>query len=74
MKNNIKEYREKLNMTQIELAKKSEISRYLISQLENGEDVNITKKTMVQIATALNANVLEIFLFQLSHIRDEFLP
>lgn len=63
MKNNIKEYREKLNMTQIELAKKSEISRYLISQLENGEDVNITKKTMVQIATALNANVLEIFLF-----------
>ena len=62
MKNNIKEYREKLNMTQIELAKKSEISRYLISQLENGEDVNITKKTMVQIATALNANVLEIFL------------
>lgn len=50
-------------MTQIELAKKSEISRYLISQLENGEDVNITKKTMVQIATALNANVLEIFLF-----------
>ena len=63
MKNNIKEYREKLNMTQIELAKKSEISRYLISQLENGEDVNITKKTMVQIAAALNANVLEIFLF-----------
>lgn len=63
MKNNIKEFREKLNMTQIELAKKSEISRYLISQLENGEDVNITKKTMVQIATALNANVLEIFLF-----------
>lgn len=63
MKNNIKEYREKLNMTQIELAKKSEISRYLISRLENGEDVNITKKTMVQIATALNANVLEIFLF-----------
>lgn len=63
MKNNIKEYREKLNMTQIELAKKSEISRYLISQLENGEDVNITKKTMVQIANALNANVLEIFLF-----------
>lgn len=63
MKNNIKEYREKLNMTQIELAKKSEISRYLISQLENGEDVNITKKTMVQIATALNANVIEIFLF-----------
>ena len=63
MKNNIKEYREKLNMTQIELAKKSDISRYLISQLENGEDVNITKKTMVQIATALNANVLEIFLF-----------
>ena len=63
MENKIKEYRENLNMTQMDLSKKAEISRYLISQLENGEDVNITKKTMVQIASALNASVTEIFLF-----------
>ncbi len=63
MKNKIKEVREKLNMTQADLAKKSSVSRYLISQLENGEDVNVTKKTMIQISKALNSNVVDIFLF-----------
>lgn len=59
----IKETREKLGMSQKELAKKSGISRYLISKLENGEDVNITKRTMVLLSNALNKSVSEIFLF-----------
>ncbi len=63
MKNQVKEYRVEQNLTQEELAKKANVSRYLISRIENGDDVNITKNTMLSIAEALNANVLDIFLF-----------
>lgn len=63
MKNKVKEYRVELNLTQEELAKKANVSRYLISRIENGDDVNITKNTMLSIAEALNSNVSDIFLF-----------
>lgn len=59
----IKQYREFAKMTQEDLANKSGVSRYLISKLENGEDVNITKKTMISIAKALGKTVTDIFLF-----------
>lgn len=63
MKNKVKEYRVEQNLTQEELAKKANVSRYLISRIENGDDVNITKNTMISIAEALNSNVSDIFLF-----------
>lgn len=63
MKNKVKEYRVEQNLTQEELAKKANISRYLISRIENGSEVNITKNTMLSIAEALNSNVSDIFLF-----------
>lgn len=63
MKNKVKEYRVEQNLTQEELAKKANVSRYLISRIENGDDVNITKNTMLSIAEALNSNVADIFLF-----------
>lgn len=63
MKNKVKEYRVEQNLTQEELAKKANVSRYLISRIENGDDVNVTKKTMLSIAEALNSNVSDIFLF-----------
>ena len=63
MKNKVKEYRAEHNLTQEELAKKANVSRYLISRIENGDDVNITKNTMLSIAEALNSNVSDIFLF-----------
>jgi putative transcriptional regulator len=63
MKNKVKEYRVEQNLTQEELAKKANVSRYLISRIENGDDVNITKNTMLSIAEALNSNVSDIFLF-----------
>lgn len=63
MKNKVKEYRVEQNLTQEELAKKANVSRYLISRIENGDDVNITKNTMLSIAEALNSNESDIFLF-----------
>lgn len=63
MENKVKEYRAEQNLTQEELAKKANVSRYLISRIENGDDVNITKNTMLSIAEALNSNVSDIFLF-----------
>lgn len=63
MKNKVKEYRVEQNLTQEELAKKANVSRYLISRIENGDDVNITKNTMLSIAEALNSTVSDIFLF-----------
>lgn len=63
VKNKVKEYRVDQNLTQEELAKKANVSRYLISRIENGDDVNITKNTMLSIAEALNSNVSDIFLF-----------
>lgn len=63
MKNKVKEYRVEQNLTQEELVKKANVSRYLISRIENGDDVNITKNTMLSIAEALNSNVSDIFLF-----------
>lgn len=63
MKNKVKEYRVEQNLTQEELAKRANVSRYLISRIENGDDVNITKNTMLSIAEALSSNVSDIFLF-----------
>lgn len=63
MNNRLKEHRIKQGMTQEELAKKANVSRYLISKIESGEDVNITKNTMVSISEALHTSVSTIFLF-----------
>lgn len=61
MKNRLKEIRIKQNLTQEELSKKADVSRYLISKIENGKDVNITKNTMINLSKALNSKVSDIF-------------
>lgn len=61
MKNRVKEYREKYNMTQEELAVKSEVSRNTISNIETDVNTNITYKVMEKIANALNEKVTVIF-------------
>ncbi|WP_415967195.1 helix-turn-helix transcriptional regulator [Faecalitalea cylindroides] len=63
MDNKVKEIRIKIGLSQEELANKSNISRYLISKIENGEDVNLTKNTMISISKALEKPVIEVFMF-----------
>ncbi len=57
----IKEERERLKMTQEELAQKSGVCRGTISALENGTMRATTTKTLLKIAMALNTTVDRIF-------------
>lgn len=58
----IKEFREALNMTQEELAEKSNVSRSIISELETGKRVSTGTDTLLKIARALEKPIREIFL------------
>ena len=57
----IKERREKLGMTQVELAKKSGICRATISMLENGYDVDLKVSTLRSLASALKCSIQSLF-------------
>lgn len=57
----IKDYRCAIGMTQVELAKRSGVSRSIISGLESGS-ITVTKTdTLSKIAKALGKKVSEIF-------------
>lgn len=57
----IKDYRCEIGMTQAELAKRSGVSRTIISGLESGS-ITVTKTdTLLKIAKALGKKVSEIF-------------
>ena len=60
MRYRIKECREELKMSQVELAEKSKVSRTIISGLESGA-ITVTTDTLLKIAKALNKKVSEIF-------------
>ena len=62
MQYKIKEYREEQGITQEELARKSDVSRAIISGLESGSITVTTTKTIMKIANALGKNVSDIFL------------
>lgn len=61
MKFRIKEQREKAGMTQAQLAKKSNVSRTIISGLESGAITVTTTETLSKIANALGKSVSDIF-------------
>lgn len=61
MKNKLKEIREEEKMSQEELSKKSNVSRTIISELENGKTDVITNVTLEKISKALNRKVTDIF-------------
>lgn len=61
MKNRVKEERELQGMSQEQLSNKSEVSRTIISELENGKTDVITNITLERIAGALGKKVTDIF-------------
>lgn len=61
MKFRIKEQREEAGMTQAQLAKKSNVSRTIISGLESGAITVTTTETLSKIANALGKSVSDIF-------------
>ena len=64
MQYRIKESREELNMSQVELSKRSKVSRGIISGLESGSITVTTTDTLAKIATALGKKVSDIFLIK----------
>lgn len=58
----IKEVRKEKNITQEQLAKKSGVSRAIISGLESGRTTVTSTKTIMKIAKALGCEVSYIFL------------
>jgi len=63
MRSNIKVIREKLGMSQEELAAKAGVSRVTLSCLETGTAEAASTKTLLKIATALDATIEEVFSF-----------
>ena len=59
--NKLKDYRIKRKMTQEELADKSGVSRTTIVLMENGDAKVAKTDTLMKLATALNAEVNDIF-------------
>ena len=53
----VKEFREKLNMTQLELCKQANVSRQTVIDLESGKEVNTTIATLQRLADVLNCKV-----------------
>ena len=62
MRYRLKEFREKLKMSQNELAKKAKVSRTIISGLENGTITVTTTETLLKLSIALECKVTDIFL------------
>lgn len=61
MKNELKQARESVNMSQEELSIKSGVSRTTISELETGKTERITNITLEKLASALDKKVSDIF-------------
>lgn len=60
--NHIKYYRNKLNLTQEQLAEKSDLSVSYIKQIESGKEFkNITFNTCYKLAKALDINIEELY-------------
>lgn len=57
----IREVREEKNMSQEQLALKSNVSRTIISGLESGKITVTTTETLLKIAKALDRKVSDIF-------------
>ena len=57
----IKEYRQKIGMSQAQLARDSGVSRVTIWYLENNKAQTTTTQTLLKIAKAMNTTIDQIF-------------
>lgn len=62
MKNRIEEIRKEKGLTQNELAKKANVARTVVNQLETGKRNVITTNTMLKLSKALDEPIESIFL------------
>ena len=60
MKNRLREIREKLGLTQAQLADKANLSRYTINQIEQGKD-SIKSETIKSLVDATGVPANKIF-------------
>ena len=58
---NMRDIRKEKGITQVELAENLSVTQSYISQIERGYIDNPTIKTLMQIADALDADILEFF-------------
>ncbi|MEK4229238.1 helix-turn-helix transcriptional regulator [Solibacillus sp. FSL H8-0538] len=63
MKNNIRETRKKLKLSQDELAKQCCVSRQTINAIEN-DKYDPTLHLAFKLATVLNINLTELFIYE----------
>jgi putative transcriptional regulator len=61
MGNRVKEFREKLGLSQEQLSDKSGVSRVSISLIESGGTKNPSAKTLYALASAMGTTVDHIF-------------
>lgn len=59
---NLRAVREARGITQADLSRRSGISRQTIISLENDDTYNVTSKTLVALADALEVTVQDLFL------------
>lgn len=62
MKYKVKEARKNAKLSQEELSAKANVSRAVLSSLENNMEVSTSTATLCKIAAALNVKVSDIFL------------
>ena len=62
MKYKIREFREEKGWSQEKLSEESNVSRTIISRLENGTMTITTTETLIKVAKALGKKVSDIFL------------
>lgn len=64
----VKEIRKEKGYTQEELAKKAKVARGIIVRLESGKDFSTSTETLNKIAIALECQVTDIFLPEVSYM------
>lgn len=62
IENRLRETRVSKGLSQLELAKKSGVSRNTIIKIESGESIKVRLDTVVKLAESLDAPVTDIFL------------